>query len=286
MTASSFSQSVTPGMCHRRAVCIAPLPGSGVLPVPRQRRLAVTSTVPGEAELFQSPRKLATRKVGHAGTLDPMATGLLVLGVGRATRLLRYLGDLEKTYEGSARLGEETDTLDAEGTVTRANRSALSALELDPATRSTVTSGVLWVTFVFAGTLGLNRSLPGLWRLLIRPLSSLEDGRRLLHRPAGRWRCGLLPRSIRLWGRGFLPGPVRLWSRGFLLRLVGLLRRGLLLRRLGFAPFSARLRLPGRLFLLFLRDSRDASEHQQKSDAYQPGDRRPTLFGRHDNNPP
>jgi tRNA pseudouridine55 synthase len=64
-------------------------------------------------------RHLGTRKIGHAGTLDPMATGLLVLGVGRATRLLRYLGDLPKTYEGTARLGEETDTLDAQGTVLR-----------------------------------------------------------------------------------------------------------------------------------------------------------------------
>ena len=64
-------------------------------------------------------RQLGTRKIGHAGTLDPMATGLLVLGVGRATRLLRYFGDLAKTYEGRARLGVETDTLDAEGTVTR-----------------------------------------------------------------------------------------------------------------------------------------------------------------------
>jgi tRNA pseudouridine55 synthase len=63
-------------------------------------------------------RRLATRKVGHAGTLDPMATGLLVLGVGRATRLLRFLGGLPKTYEGSARLGVETTTLDADGDVT------------------------------------------------------------------------------------------------------------------------------------------------------------------------
>ncbi|MFL5798545.1 MAG: tRNA pseudouridine(55) synthase TruB [Actinomycetota bacterium] len=62
-------------------------------------------------------RALGTRKVGHAGTLDPMATGLLVVGVGRATRLLRYLSGLDKTYEGTGRLGEETDTLDAEGTV-------------------------------------------------------------------------------------------------------------------------------------------------------------------------
>ncbi len=65
-------------------------------------------------------RALGTRKVGHAGTLDPMATGLLLIGVGRGTRLLRYLGDLPKTYEGTARLGEETATLDAEGEVTRA----------------------------------------------------------------------------------------------------------------------------------------------------------------------
>ena len=64
-------------------------------------------------------RGLATRKVGHAGTLDPMATGLLLIGVGRATRLLRFLGGLPKTYEGSMRLGIETTTLDADGDVVR-----------------------------------------------------------------------------------------------------------------------------------------------------------------------
>ena len=63
-------------------------------------------------------RALGTRKVGHAGTLDPMATGLLLVGVGRATRLLRFLGELPKTYEGIARLGVETSTLDADGVVT------------------------------------------------------------------------------------------------------------------------------------------------------------------------
>lgn len=62
-------------------------------------------------------RALGTRKVGHAGTLDPMATGLLVIGVGRATRLLRFLGDLPKTYEGTFRLGSRTTTLDADGEV-------------------------------------------------------------------------------------------------------------------------------------------------------------------------
>ena len=62
-------------------------------------------------------RVLGTRKVGHAGTLDPMATGLLILGVGRATRLLRFLGALPKTYEATARLGVMTTTLDADGEV-------------------------------------------------------------------------------------------------------------------------------------------------------------------------
>ena len=54
-------------------------------------------------------------KVGHAGTLDPFATGLLVLGIGRATRLLEYLAGLDKEYEGTARLGVATDSLDPEG---------------------------------------------------------------------------------------------------------------------------------------------------------------------------
>ena len=75
-------------------------------------------------------RALGTRKVGHAGTLDPMATGLLVLGVGRGTRLLRYLGDLDKTYEGTARLGEETDTLDADGAVVRTSPVAATRAEV------------------------------------------------------------------------------------------------------------------------------------------------------------
>ncbi len=75
-------------------------------------------------------RSLGTRKVGHAGTLDPMATGLVLLGAGRATRLLRYLGDLPKTYEGTARLGEETDTLDADGRIVRTAPVAVSRDEL------------------------------------------------------------------------------------------------------------------------------------------------------------
>ena len=58
---------------------------------------------------------LGTKKVGHAGTLDPMATGLLVLGIGQGTRLLTYLVGLEKTYHARLRLGLATTTDDREG---------------------------------------------------------------------------------------------------------------------------------------------------------------------------
>jgi tRNA pseudouridine55 synthase len=60
-------------------------------------------------------RKLATRRVGHAGTLDPMAQGLLVLLVGAATKHQRLLQAHDKTYEALLRLGAQTDTGDAEG---------------------------------------------------------------------------------------------------------------------------------------------------------------------------
>ena len=62
-------------------------------------------------------RALGTRKVGHAGTLDPMATGVLVLGVNRATRLLGHLMLTEKRYDATIRLGASTTTDDAEGEV-------------------------------------------------------------------------------------------------------------------------------------------------------------------------
>jgi tRNA pseudouridine55 synthase len=63
-------------------------------------------------------RKLAgTRRVGHAGTLDPMATGVLLIGVGRATRLLGHLALTDKVYEATIRLGESTVTDDAKGEV-------------------------------------------------------------------------------------------------------------------------------------------------------------------------
>lgn len=60
-------------------------------------------------------RIFGQRKVGHAGTLDPDATGVLLVGLGQATRLLRFLSDLSKTYTGEVVLGRATSTLDASG---------------------------------------------------------------------------------------------------------------------------------------------------------------------------
>src|SRR5688572_18545883 len=61
-------------------------------------------------------RRAKIKKVGHTGTLDPLATGLLVLCVGKATRLQAYLMGMEKTYEGTIQFGWATDSYDALGT--------------------------------------------------------------------------------------------------------------------------------------------------------------------------
>lgn len=60
-------------------------------------------------------RKFKIKRIGHAGTLDPMATGLLILLVGKATKLSQYLMSLDKVYSGSITLGESTNTYDADG---------------------------------------------------------------------------------------------------------------------------------------------------------------------------
>ena len=63
-------------------------------------------------------RRFSERQVGHAGTLDPDATGILLVGVGKCTRLLRFLTALGKTYTATVVLGTSTSTLDAAGEVT------------------------------------------------------------------------------------------------------------------------------------------------------------------------
>lgn len=79
-------------------------------------------------------RRIAgTRRVGHAGTLDPAATGVLILGVNKATKLLTYLVGQDKTYDATIRLGIETLTEDAEGEHTAAHPEAVEALTaVDP----------------------------------------------------------------------------------------------------------------------------------------------------------
>lgn len=85
---------------------------------------------------------LSTRRVGHAGTLDPMATGLLVIAVGRATKLLGHLAMAGKSYTATIRLGESTDTDDADGeVVSRRDASALD--EVDVRTGMTLLTGAL-----------------------------------------------------------------------------------------------------------------------------------------------
>ena len=78
---------------------------------------------------------LKTRKVGHAGTLDPMATGLLVIGVGSGTKLMTYLSGSDKSYQATVRLGQSTFTDDAEGEIlSTASKSQMDQLTADQIT--------------------------------------------------------------------------------------------------------------------------------------------------------
>ena len=77
-------------------------------------------------------RALGTRKVGHAGTLDPMATGILVLGFNNGTRLLQYITDGDKTYEATVVLGAATVTDDVEGEViSRGDVSSITDAQIE-----------------------------------------------------------------------------------------------------------------------------------------------------------
>ena len=83
----------------------------------------------------RSRRLTGQRRIGHTGALDPMATGLLVLCLGRATRLVEYMMPGEKAYEGEIALGQETDTDDAEGRPTRSAPVPEGAIDLDSIAR-------------------------------------------------------------------------------------------------------------------------------------------------------
>jgi tRNA pseudouridine55 synthase len=123
-------------------------------------------------------RVLGTRKIGHAGTLDPAATGLLVLGVGRATRLLGYLSKSDKTYTAWIRLGVATSTDDADGDVT----AVIDAGHLDE-----VRIGV-----AFEGQVGQIDQVPS-------AVSAVKiDGRRAYDRVRSGETVAIAPRRVRI----------------------------------------------------------------------------------------
>lgn len=100
---------------------VGPRPAPGLLLVDKPQVLTSHDVV------ARVRRGFGTRKVGHAGTLDPMATGLLLVGVEGATRLLTYLVGLDKTYTATIRLGVSTDSDDADGVETaRTDASAVT----------------------------------------------------------------------------------------------------------------------------------------------------------------
>lgn len=111
-------------------------PASGILLVDKPGGITSHDVV------ARTRRLVGTRKVGHAGTLDPMATGLLVLGVNSSTRLLTYLVGLDKQYLATIRLGAASSTDDAEGELRpRADAAALAA-----ATDGGIAAGVAALT--------------------------------------------------------------------------------------------------------------------------------------------
>ena len=81
-------------------------------------------------------RIFGTRKVGHAGTLDPMATGVLVVGIERATKILGMLTVTDKSYAATIRLGQTTSTEDAEGAVLQTVSSTSTSRWTVPAERT------------------------------------------------------------------------------------------------------------------------------------------------------
>jgi len=140
-------------------------------------------------------RVLGTRKVGHSGTLDPDATGVLVLGAGRATRLLRFLTGLPKSYVGEIVLGAETSTLDASGEVTA--RHDMSAVGDDAvrAAAAALTGQIMQIPPMVSAVKVAGRRLHELARegktveRRPRPVTVHRFGLEPLHGEPGVWRA-------------------------------------------------------------------------------------------------
>ena len=112
------------------------MPAAGILLVDKPAGLTSHDVV------ARARRALGTRKVGHAGTLDPMATGLLVLGVEGATRLLTFIVGADKTYTATIRFGVTTDSDDAVGAVV----DTASAADVDAVTENDISARVRALT--------------------------------------------------------------------------------------------------------------------------------------------
>lgn len=111
----------------------ATFPFEGVLPIDKPTGLTSHDVVD------RVRHKLRMKRIGHAGTLDPMATGLLLILVGKSTKLSQYLMNMDKTYAGTLRLGITTDTHDCDGEVAEEK-------PVPPLNREEVAA--LWKTFV------------------------------------------------------------------------------------------------------------------------------------------
>lgn len=107
-------------------------PASGILFV--DKPAGITS----HGVVARARKVVGTRKIGHAGTLDPMATGLLVLGANNATRLLTYLVGLDKQYTATIRLGASSNTDDAEGELSAPADAAVLAAVTDDAIETAI----------------------------------------------------------------------------------------------------------------------------------------------------
>lgn len=127
---------------------------------------------PSSHDVVQHVRRLSgVRRVGHAGTLDPLASGVLLVCVGQATRLIEYLVGHDKTYETTIRLGQSTTTYDSEGEITRERPVAVSESQLQAALSA------------FRGPI----------RQTVPPFSAVKRGGRPLYKAARRGEAVELP---------------------------------------------------------------------------------------------
>ena len=177
---------------------------SGLLPVDKQSGMTSHDVV------TRARRLLGTRRIGHAGTLDPAATGLLVIAVGRMTRLLGYLASVDKQYVATIRLGQWSTTDDADGELTpgpsplAGQRSGTARRELPGGTPPVTETGVDAGLAALTGTIGQRPSA----------ISAVKIGGERAHRLVRRGENVELPIRTVTVSRLDRCGPIRTNDRG------------------------------------------------------------------------